>query len=102
MELRKYPFFRLDVVIGSGKGLIAMDRGGTSDPYVKCVQGQEKLFQTRVISKTVNPVWGETFATFVDNPFKPIAFQVFDKDLVGSDDFMGEAQFDLLDINLRQ
>ena len=92
----------MDVVVGSGKHLLAMDRGGTSDPYVKCVQGQDKLFQTRVIAKSVNPVWGETFASFVDNPFKPICFQVYDKDLVGHDDFMGEAYLDLVDLNLRQ
>lgn len=29
IELRKHPYFRLDVVIASGKNLIAMDRGGT-------------------------------------------------------------------------
>ena len=49
---------------------------GVSDPYVKCVQSQDTLFQTRSISKTVNPSWNETFECFVDNPFKPIDFQV--------------------------
>ena len=28
--LRKYPFFKLEVVVGSGRDLIAMDRGGKS------------------------------------------------------------------------
>ena len=28
--LRKYPFFKLEVVAGSGRDLIAMDRGGKS------------------------------------------------------------------------
>ena len=26
--LRKYPFFKLEVIVGSGRDLIAMDRGG--------------------------------------------------------------------------
>ena len=39
MELRKHPFFKLHVEVRNGKGLIAMDRGGTSDPYLKCIQG---------------------------------------------------------------
>ena len=26
--LRKFPFFKLEVVVGSGRDLIAMDRGG--------------------------------------------------------------------------
>ena len=38
MELRKHPFFKLHVEVRNGKGLIAMDRGGTSDPYLKCIQ----------------------------------------------------------------
>ena len=29
-----------------------------------------------------------------------VFFQVFDKDLVGSDDFMGEAKIDLTEMNL--
>ena len=49
---------------------------GTSDPYLKCVQGSDKLFQTLEKKKTVNPMWAETFVTHVDNPFKPITFQV--------------------------
>lgn len=49
---------------------------GTSDPYVKCMLDQEKLFQTRVISKNINPKWDESFDYFLDNPFKPLTFQV--------------------------
>ncbi len=49
---------------------------GTSDPYLKCMHGQDKLFQTRSIQKTVNPNWDETFDSYIDNPFKPITFQV--------------------------
>ena len=40
MELRKHPFFKQHVEVRSGTGLIAMDRGGVSDPYLKCIQGR--------------------------------------------------------------
>ena len=73
---------------------------GTSDPYMKCMHGQDKLFQTKSIVKTVNPKWDENFIVHLDNPFKPITLQVFDKDLVGSDDFMGEASIELSELNL--
>ena len=73
---------------------------GTSDPYLKCMHGQDKLFQTKSIVKTTNPKWDEHFSVHIDNPFKPITLQVFDKDLVGSDDFMGEASIELTDLNL--
>ena len=49
---------------------------GTSDPYLKCVHGQDKLFQTTEKKKTCSPMWAETFITHVDDPFKPITFQV--------------------------
>ena len=100
--MRKHPYFKLDIVIASGKHLIAMDRGGTSDPYVKCIQGQEELLQTRSIKKTVNPVWGEDFQTFTDNPFKHLEFQVYDKDMVGNDDFMGSAVVELANLDLKK
>jgi len=98
--LRMYPYFRLEVHLLQGKNLIAMDRGGVSDPYVRCLHGQDKLFQSRAMPKTVNPSWDETFDVHIDNPFKAITLQVFDKDLVGSDDFMGEATVDLTEMNL--
>ncbi|TRY67420.1 hypothetical protein TCAL_09079 [Tigriopus californicus] len=100
IELRKHPFFKIHTHVNSGKGLIAMDRGGTSDPYLKCIHGQEKLFQTRVVQKTTSPVWKENFISYVDNPFKPVTFQVYDKDLVGTDDFMGETTLDLTSLQL--
>ena len=97
---------------------------------MKCVQGNDKLFQTLEKKKTCNPMWAETFVTHVDNPFKPITFQVcctliffialvklahrytytylyihlyskvFDKDVVGSDDFMGQAEVELQELSL--
>ena len=37
-HLSKFPYFRIEMSILNGRELIAMDRGGTSDPYVKVVQ----------------------------------------------------------------
>ena len=37
-HLGKFPYFRIEMSILNGRELIAMDRGGTSDPYVKVVQ----------------------------------------------------------------
>jgi Ca2+-dependent lipid-binding protein len=66
----------------------------------ECIQGNDKLFQTLEKKKTCNPMWAETFVTHVDNPFKPITFQVYDKDIVGSDDFMGQVDVELQELNL--
>ena len=52
---------------------------GVSDPYLKCLHGQNKLFQTKPIPKTINPTWDEMFDMHIDNPFKPIILQVINE-----------------------
>ena len=47
-------------------------------------------------------MWAETHTVHVDNPFRPITFQVYDKDMVGSDDFMGETEVDLQELDLKK
>ena len=51
----------------SGRALKAMDRGGTSDPYLVFFIGKEasvvartKRCQTKVVKKTCNPEWNES------------------------------------------
>ena len=86
------------------------------------MHGQDKLFVTKEVKKSTNPVsmsqqsntgnyllivplfqcWAETHTVHIDNPFRPIHFQVYDKDMVGSDDFMGEAEVDLQEMDLKK
>ena len=53
-----------------------MDRGGTSDPYVRIMQGEEQLHKTVEKKKTVNPVWNDQANVYIDNPFPPLTFQL--------------------------
>jgi Ca2+-dependent lipid-binding protein len=64
------------VSILCGRELIAMDRGGTSDPYVRIMQGEEELHKTVEKKKTVNPVWNDQSNVYIENPFTPLTFQV--------------------------
>ena len=66
----------MEVSILCGRELIAMDRGGTSDPYVMIMQGEEQLHKTPEKKKTVNPVWNDQSNVFIENPFTPLKFQV--------------------------
>ena len=52
----------LSLMVLRAIGLQAMDRGGTSDPYVKVKVGINRAQHTRCIPKTVNPIWDEHFA----------------------------------------
>ena len=45
-----------------GKNLAAMDKSGTSDPYVTLkTTFNKQSFKTKVIKKTLEPKWTETF-----------------------------------------
>ena len=66
----------MEVSILCGRELIAMDRGGTSDPYVMIMQGEEQLHKTPEKKKTVNPVWNDQSNVYIENPFTPLTFQV--------------------------
>lgn len=50
----------LRVQVLMGKGLLAKDFGGTSDPYVVVHWGKNR-FETDVIRKTLTPCWDAVF-----------------------------------------
>lgn len=93
-------FIRIN--IESGHNLLAMDAGNTSDPYVKvsiinnatgaAVEGQVRRSGYR--PKTLNPIWNESFYMGDENlSFKDysLKFDVYDFDIMSSDDAMGQA-----------
>jgi len=91
----------LKVTIHCGSNLASKDSNGLSDPYVKFTVGNEKhgkTFKTKIIWKTLDPSWDETFEFKNDGSVQmnnlPITFYCFDKDVVGSDDYMGECIVD--------
>ena len=88
-----------------------------SDPYVLISQAGEALYRCHEKKKTVNPVWNDQTNLCIEDVFTPIVYevvkhllhvcsqccagiQVYDRDVVGSDDFMGRAVFDLTSLEL--
>ena len=115
--LANSAYFRVEVSLLCGRELIAMDRGGTSDPYVLIKQDGDALYRSNEKKKTVNPVWNDQANVCVENPFTPLVYevtlaliqlllhlsrQVYDRDVVGSDDFMGSAEFDLTSLEFNK
>jgi len=87
--------------VHGGSNLASKDSNGLSDPYVKFTVGDEKKgkqFKTKIIWKTLDPSWDETFEWKNDGSVNVsnlhVSFFVFDKDVVGSDDYMGECAVD--------
>ncbi|XP_021964967.1 synaptotagmin 1 [Folsomia candida] len=96
----------LTVSIMQAADLVAMDSGGTSDPYVKVffAGDKKKKFKTKVHPKTLNPTFNETFV-FKNIPFgdmmaKTLMIQCFDFDRFGKHDQIGEIRLPMCQIDL--
>eukprot|EP01006_Ploeotia_vitrea_P008914 TRINITY_DN21127_c0_g1_i1.p1 TRINITY_DN21127_c0_g1~~TRINITY_DN21127_c0_g1_i1.p1 ORF type:complete len:829 (-),score=106.19 TRINITY_DN21127_c0_g1_i1:51-2537(-) len=71
-------------LIGAEK-MIAADANGTSDPFAKLILGGNKAV-TKVIDRTLNPVWKECFVfPVVDIMQQFLRVEVYDKDFRGED-----------------
>jgi Ca2+-dependent lipid-binding protein len=90
----------------AGRNLKAMDRGGTSDPYLtfevsSAIGKTTKKCKSKVIKKTCNPQWGEDMTLPVSGleiGQELLVVKCFDKDMLGSDDLIGGFQVPLADI----
>ena len=85
------------VKVISASGLLALDTNNLSDPYTIVALGK-RSFSTRVIRKTLDPVWDETFvfesSTIVDaleDGSGYVHLRLFDWDQFSKDDFLGHA-----------
>ena len=81
----------------AGHDLLACDRK-TSDPYVEVsIHGAQRDIagKTSVVKKTLNPVWQVPFAFAFRDSQSPVTIVLtcWDKDMLGKDDFMGRASF---------
>ncbi|XP_020267332.1 ADP-ribosylation factor GTPase-activating protein AGD12-like isoform X2 [Asparagus officinalis] len=66
----------------------------SSDPYVVLTLGKQKV-QTTVVQSNLNPVWNEELKLSVPESYGTLKLEVYDHDMLSSDDLMGEAEIDL-------
>ncbi|CAH1119596.1 unnamed protein product [Phaedon cochleariae] len=85
------------VYIVKGNDLHPMDMNGKADPYIVLQLGSKRISdKEHYISKQLNPIFGKCFeieATFPQDSV--LTVQIYDWDLVGSDDMVGETKIDL-------
>ena len=74
------------LLVIEAKDLPAMDRGGTSDPFVRILYGPEITVKTGHVNKNLNPKWHKHFA--LKGKFPKIIFEVFDHDAIGRVSFL--------------
>mmetsp|Transcript_19515 Transcript_19515/g.45374 ORF Transcript_19515/g.45374 Transcript_19515/m.45374 type:complete len:695 (+) Transcript_19515:29-2113(+) len=84
----------VDVTVLAASGLPRADRAGHSDPYVLAqVPGKSRSkAKTTVLPETENPMWNETVSVSGWRRGEPLTIQVFDADVVGSDDLLASVQ----------
>lgn len=88
--------------IVSASGLVAADMNGKSDPYVhywhKRKDDPSTSGKTRVVKKTLNPVWRHSHTLVSVSADAEVTFDVYDKDVLGKDDFLGTVSARLKDL----
>uniref|UniRef100_A0A671FQ71 C2 domain-containing protein n=1 Tax=Rhinolophus ferrumequinum TaxID=59479 RepID=A0A671FQ71_RHIFE len=85
------------VYVVKATNLAPADPNGKADPYVVVSAGRERRdTKERYIPKQLNPIFGEVLELSISLPAEPeLTVAVFDHDLVGSDDLIGETHIDL-------
>ena len=85
---------KLCVRIIEARGLKAADWGGTSDPFVEVrIKNDPHMLKTKVIKKTLNPVWNEEFFLYPKSPDTDfLSLKIYDYDTVTNNDLIGELE----------
>ncbi|KAJ7946456.1 C2 domain containing protein [Quillaja saponaria] len=84
---------QLKVIVLKGKKLVIRDFK-SSDPYVVVKVGNQTV-KTKVINSCLNPIWNEELSFNLTEPVGLLNLEVFDKDLLKTDDKMGHAHLNL-------
>ncbi|KAK9367396.1 C2 domain-containing protein [Lipomyces kononenkoae] len=87
----------LSVKVIDATHLPAADRSGKSDPYCVFEYNGAKVYKTKIVKKTLNPVWGEQFEVPITKLSSAnFAIKVYDWDMgPGEDDFLGGAPINI-------
>ena len=87
----------LDIRVLRAEGLVAKDKGGTSDPFVELrLEGQ--TFKTKVQPRTLDPEWDEHFQMEADIAGATLELVVYDHDkgfLGSSAEYLGSVAIPL-------
>jgi len=90
----------LEVTVLEAKGLPSMDKGGSSDPFVRILYGPDITVKTGHVNKNLNPIWHKHFT--LKGKFPKIIFEIFDHDVIGRDNMIGYVAYNLGSLNIDQ
>ena len=97
-RIRNEFYANLNIKIFEARGLIASDMNmmgkmTSSDPFcIMTLSVDQTRRTTRVISSSLNPVWGQEFDIGVKTPTQNLEISVYDHDVTGKDEFLGKVE----------
>ncbi|KAI8374245.1 uncharacterized protein BYT42DRAFT_575688 [Radiomyces spectabilis] len=80
------------------KGIRGVDKSGTSDPYVRVRVGKQQVYKTKVIKKTLLPVWNESFEYTVSSQPTVFDFKLKDYNRLHSAVDLGQCRWNIWDL----
>lgn len=92
--------YLLDINLKQGKNLVIRHkRSGTSDPYVKFKLDGKQFYKSKVVYKSLNPRWNESFSHPLRDIEHNVEVRVYDKNRT-ADEFMGSSSISLKNLEL--
>lgn len=86
----------LEVELVRGIDMVAADAGGTSDPFCLVKINEKKVYKSKVVKKTLNPIWSEVFEIPIKNRKSDVLnIEVRDWNKVNFSQPMGSLSFPL-------
>ena len=79
------------ILIQSAEGLAIKDFGGLSDPFVSVHVGKQQM-KTSTKGQDLNPAWDEHFSFKLGSLDDDVVLEVWDKDSLSADDFLGQVR----------
>ena len=91
----------LEVLVKRANNLVAKDSNGYSDPFAVITVHGKKRFRTRIIHKSLDPVWDQTgqyigqLKHFLKSPMR---INLYDRDIFSANDPLGHIEVDLSEL----
>ncbi|KAG0171493.1 hypothetical protein DFQ28_001023 [Apophysomyces sp. BC1034] len=80
------------------RGLHGVDKGGTSDPFVRVRIGRQQVYKTKHIKKSLSPVWHEYFQYNVSSQPTILDIKIKDHNTFSHDVDLCDGQWNLWDL----
>ncbi|XP_065845112.1 extended synaptotagmin-1-like isoform X2 [Oscarella lobularis] len=91
----------IDITVHQARDLLPRSAGGFGDPYVEIKLNHHRLFATKCIQNSINPVWDESVTIEMLQPGASLVLECWDKQML-QDESLGRLRLTLDHIKMHQ